>query len=573
MYWRKTVAMTIFQFPVRAITKLFNPLYTFLSKLRVLYQILFIIIIMVILLVIEGLLALNSFNQMKGITQKVFINSVQGFQSISTLKKNLETVRSDYLLFLAGQNHGKLSFAYQANSFLDTWHLQTDPGKEEQIREFLSELQTIGEQPLTPDNFKKFDQVYKNLQMNLQLAEESISTNAVGTMEQGNVFFETSRNTNILLLIISLLLSLSLGLPIAAMISRPLKEMVKVAGSLATGDFSQTLKSKGNREVNQLADSLNHAIKSLRTLVINVQEQANVLARSGKELSDASNDSGRAANEVARAIESMAKAASEEAGQIGQTAVNVNELGDLVEKVSRDSLKIAESSKQVAVAAQNGQKISTDVASNIGVLYTTTKEINQVIEELSQSSEKIKRISLLIEGIAEQTTLLALNAAIEAARAGEHGKGFSVVAKETGKLADQSKQASKEIGALVTEMLTRSSNAVATIQKGVAEVENGKTLTTAAATTFGNIFKQLKDTLTQINAVASSAQEMARHNEDVINAITSVAAISQEGLATTEEISATVEEQSAGAEQVAALAGNLSNIAAAMDTSVAAFKI
>jgi methyl-accepting chemotaxis protein len=196
-----------------------------------------------------------------------------------------------------------------------------------------------------------------------------------------------------------------------------------------------------------------------------------------------------------------------------------------------------------------------------------------LIEELSHSSEQIKGISLLIEGVAEQTTLLALNAAIEAARAGEHGKGFSVVAKETGKLADQSKQASKEIGALIAEMLTRSRHAVTTIQKGVAEVENGKNLTTAAAATFGNIFKQLEDTLTQITAVANSAQEMARHNEQVISAITSVAAISEEGLATTEEISATVEEQSAGAEEVAALAGNLSNIAEAMRNSVAAFKI
>lgn len=58
------------------------------------------------------------------------------------------------------------------------------------------------------------------------------------------------------------------------------------------------------------------------------------------------------------------------------------------------------------------------------------------------------------------------------------------------------------------------------IQKGLTEVEAGKTLTTEAASTFGNIFKQLEATLTQINAVANSAQEMANHNEQVIHAIT-----------------------------------------------------
>jgi methyl-accepting chemotaxis protein len=56
---------------------------------------------------------------------------------------------------------------------------------------------------------------------------------------------------------------LSIGFSIAAMISRPLKEMVAVVGSLTTGDFTKTLKSKGNREVNQLVNSLNNAIKSL----------------------------------------------------------------------------------------------------------------------------------------------------------------------------------------------------------------------------------------------------------------------------------------------------------------------
>jgi methyl-accepting chemotaxis protein len=552
----------------RTVNKLFSPLYTLLSKMHITSQIMTIIFIMAACLVLEGVTALNAFNQMQGFSQKVFSESFQGLQSIAQLKDHINSLQKQYLQCLnRGQSTvANYNFPTSAPTILDSQ-------QKAELTQLLSDIENVMKQPVNSESYEKFDAIVMNIMQIFQSAELTVNYNVINTMSQGNYFFVSSRNTSIIILIASLLLSLSIGIPTGAMIFKPLNEMVKVTGCLAKGDFTQTLQQRGSKEVNQLVSSLNHAIASLRTLVANVHEHAQVLALAGKELYNSSNDSGRAASEVARAIESLAKATSEEAGQIGQTAVNVNELGDLVEKVSRDSLKIAVSSKQVAVAAQNGQKISTDVASNIGVLYTTTKEIHQVIEELSQSSEKIKRISLLIEGIAEQTTLLALNAAIEAARAGEHGKGFSVVAKETGKLADQSKQASKEIGALVTEMLTRSSNAVATIQKGVAEVENGKTLTTAAATTFGNIFKQLEDTLTQINAVASSAQEMARHNEDVINAITSVAAISQEGLATTEEISATVEEQSAGAEQVAALAGNLSNIAAAMNTSVAAFKI
>jgi methyl-accepting chemotaxis protein len=551
----------------KIIGKLSGFWYTLLSKTHVRLQILIIILLMASFIMIEGFLALNTFNKMQMITQQVFRDSVQHYLSISTVKRDLYTLQTQYLQSLAGIGQNSIDFSLNNASY------NLDPTYLEKHKQLLAELKSVCKQPLNQANYQKFTAVFMEALLNLYQAEESIGFNATNSMEQGNVYFKISRNTNIILLIVSLVISLAIGFSTSAMISRPLKEMVNFAGSLADGDFTQTLKIKGNLEINQLVDSLNNAIKSLRPLITNISEQAQGLARASKELSDASNESGRASAEVAQAIESMAKAASEEANQITQTVHNVTQLGELVQTVSRDSMRIADSSKQVANSAKSGQQISTDVASEIGGLYSTTKEISLVIEDLNHSSEKIKRITQLIQGIAEQTTLLALNAAIEAARAGEHGKGFSVVAKETGKLAEQSKQASKEIADLIIEMLNRSNHAVNVIQKGVLEVEAGKTLTTEAASTFGNIFKQLEATLTQINAVARSAQEMANHNEQVITAVTSVAAISEEGMATTEEISATVEEQSASAEEVAALAGNLAKIADTMKNSVARFKI
>jgi methyl-accepting chemotaxis protein len=367
---------------------------------------------------------------------------------------------------------------------------------------------------------------------------------------------------------------------VAHQISAPIRDMVNIVNLVAVGNLTKTLKSEGKRgffarseEFGQLIDGFNHAITSLRNLITNINEQAQTLAIASKELKNASTESGRSATEVAQAVENMVKASLEQTNQINQTVDNVTQLGHLVKKVSHDSSRIADSSKQVAVSAQNGQKVSSDVVSDIGTLYSITKEINSIIEEINQSSERIKNMSSLIEGFAGQTTLLALNAAIEAARAGEHGRGFSVVATETGKLAEQSKQSSKEISSVVKEMINRSIHAVNTIQKGVAQFEASKTLTTEAASTFANIFQQLNDTLTQVQEVALAAQKMAEHNDRVITAISSVAAITEEGMATTEEISASAQQQSASAEEVAALANNLSEIVDAMKISVTKFKI
>jgi methyl-accepting chemotaxis protein len=549
--------------------KLVKPLFSLLSKFRVLHQILIIISAMTFFLILEGLMALNGYNQMGAFSRQFFNSNMQNFQTFNTIKLELYAMQKQYLKNLANISQAPLS----KNNPIDGLNFQADPTIQTQYQYLLEQLRAIRSQPITLENYQKFDHIMESLLNILRQVDDANSVIAANSMGKASNFYITSRNTSILLLVISILISLSIGLPIANMVSKPLNEMVQVVDTLATGDFTKKLNTKGSREVNQLVNSLNHAIVSLRALITNIKEQSRVLAQSGKELNDSSLESGRASGEVAHAIESMANAASVEANQISQTVVNVTELGHLVQTVSHESLKIAESSKQVASSAQEGQKISTKVASQIEGLYNTTKEVSHVIDQLSQSSKKIKGISLLIRGIAEQTTLLALNAAIEAARAGEHGKGFSVVAKETGKLAQQSKQASLEIGDLIVEMLNRSTHAVNIIQKGVTEVEAGKAFTAEAALTFGNIFKELEASLTQIKAVANTAQEMAVHNERVITAITSVAQISQEGLATTEEISATVEEQNAGAEEVAALASNLLGIAETMKTSVATFKI
>ena len=192
---------------------------------------------------------------------------------------------------------------------------------------------------------------------------------------------------------------------------------------------------------------------------------------------------------------------------------------------------------------------------------------------MNQASAEINEIASMIGNIAEQTTLLALNAAIEAARAGEHGKGFSVVAIETGKLAEQSKQASQKISLLVDEMINRSGNAVDVIKQGIDRAQESKTLTAQATVTFQTIFKELGEVLAEIHKVAGSAQRMAERNESMINAVNYLASISEEGMSSTEEVAASVEEQSAGAEEVAFLAENLADIANKLKQSVTAFRV
>lgn len=557
--------------------RIINPPKKLLAKLKVWHQILLIISIMIVFLLLEGFLSLNTMEQMQAITEQVFNESVQGHQIIDRVREELDRIERSYFSILTNTRSRKtlnvknlISLAHRLSSL--EGKLQ-EASSLQNIQISAKKIENLVSQPIDLTNYQTINQVISAIRFDLSLIENQITSTVVKTMSSGKQFTKRSHNTIIMLLIISLIVSLIIGLLSAALIVNPLKAMVHTAGLLAQGDLTATITATGSREINQLVYVINNAITHLKNLVTNIIEQSETLNIASKELKEASAESGRAASEIARAMEEMAKAATEQTEQINTSSNNVTELAQLVRQVSKDTQIIANASNHVVTSAKNGQQITMDVAVNIDDLYETTKSTASVIDAMYQSSERIQEFASIIGGIAEQTTLLALNAAIEAARAGEHGRGFSVVAIETRKLAEQSKQASKMIEQLITEIIGRSSHAVTAIKKSVEKVEASKNLSTKAATTFENIYKELEDTLNQIHNVAQSATQMAQRNEQVINAVATVSALNEENMASTEEISATIQEQSTSAEEVSTLADNLNSIADSMRQAVAQLKI
>jgi methyl-accepting chemotaxis protein len=376
------------------------------------------------------------------------------------------------------------------------------------------------------------------------------------------------------LVALGIFIALGLGMFISRLISKPIKQLTATAEQLASGDLNVTITPVNAKdETAILTNTFANMTNSLQDLVTGINEDSNVLYSASQELKNASNDTGKSAAEVAKTMEELAQASSEQAGQTNEAVNSINVLAELVRQVSNEVANIAAESKNVSQFAKLGEKATKDVADEIVKIYNMTQDITRVIEELNQSAVEISSITAVIQNIAEQTTLLALNAAIESARAGEYGRGFGVVATETGKLAEQTKQAAQLISNVINKMSERSKHVVQSMDRGMAVVESGKNLAVDATVTFENIFNQLDNILKRIDRVAVSAQKMADRNEGMIGIITNIAALSEESMASTQEVSAASEEQSASVEQVNTLAENLAVISGKLQQSVAQFKI
>ena len=174
----------------------------------------------------------------------------------------------------------------------------------------------------------------------------------------------------------------------------------------------------------------------------------------------------RAAASAARTSMRIASVSRE----IHRTHEALGEMLRSTEGLSSDMQRIATASQQTADAARQMKDVAGEAlgASDKGAgsareLQRQMAETVQRIDALLTRVQAATEASRVIDDIAQQTQLLAFNASIEAARAGEHGRGFAIVAREVGTLAQSSEERTREIGQLmraISEELAPARNAV-----------------------------------------------------------------------------------------------------------------
>ncbi|MDQ4683206.1 methyl-accepting chemotaxis protein, partial [Stenotrophomonas maltophilia group sp. RNC7] len=183
----------------------------------------------------------------------------------------------------------------------------------------------------------------------------------------------------------------------------------------------------------------------------NISEQ---VAAISEELSAASEEVTASAEEVTNTIVDVSKSAEKQFESIEESKGIMDEMIRSIKVVSKNIENVHISSKNTLDSAEEGIVASQNAVHKMDSLKVSTERVADEIYRLNESSKEIEKIVITISSIADQTILLALNAAIEAARAGESGRGFSVVAEEVRKLAEESAKSSQHIGQLIMNIQT-----------------------------------------------------------------------------------------------------------------------
>ncbi|MFO7754039.1 MAG: methyl-accepting chemotaxis protein [Desulfobacteraceae bacterium] len=342
-------------------------------------------------------------------------------------------------------------------------------------------------------------------------------------------------------------------------ITIPVRKGVEMAGAMAKGDLTQTLDIRQKDEIGELAESLNSMSGSLRKMFKDIANGIHTLTSSATQLATASDQITSNSEQTADRSSSVASAAEEMSTNMGNVAAATEQTSSNIQMIVSAAEEMSSTIKEIADNTARGNETTSGAVEK-------AKDVSVKVDNLGKAAEEISKVTETISDISEQTNLLALNATIEAARAGEAGKGFAVVAGEIKALAQQTAEATRDIGEKIMGVQETTSESVSAIESIVDVINEIDEIVSTVATSIEEQSATTREISNNVSQAASGVQEV---NENV-NQTSQVAGEVTRDVA---EVSRAAEEMNTGSYQVNESAKELSKLSEDLNEMVARFKL
>ncbi len=232
--------------------------------------------------------------------------------------------------------------------------------------------------------------------------------------------------------------SMVLALLAARTLVNPIRVAADTAEKVAAGNLTVEVSTRRSDELGRMLNSIGAMVHNLGTLVGQVKDSGNQLASSATKIGVATEQQeqisqrfGAAGSQSAASVHQISATSTELLGTMSEVAAGVDATANLADR-ARGDIQQMEQTMQL--------------------LATATESVSVKLALISERATNIDKVVTTITQVADQTNLLSLNAAIEAEKAGTYGLGFSVVAREIRRLADQTAVATLDIEQIVGDM-------------------------------------------------------------------------------------------------------------------------
>ncbi|MCQ6266615.1 methyl-accepting chemotaxis protein [Fictibacillus sp. WQ 8-8] len=363
------------------------------------------------------------------------------------------------------------------------------------------------------------------------------------------------------------------GIWLTRSIARSISLLKEGATVIGNGNLDYRVQTASNDEMGELAETFNAMAEKMQRSMSEVQHASEQLAASSQHLAAISEETTAQTEEVSDAVQQVSIGAQSQADHLHESTLLLTEVTDAIQETASISEQIAIDTLQAEEDGKSGMETVQQLNTHSEKFISLANDLISEIQDANAQSKQIHSIVHTIQEIARSTDLLALNAAIESARAGEAGRGFSVVAAEVRKLAERSKNEAQQIQQLVKLMGSQMDN----LTQETARFEDYRNEQLQSVSMTKQAFESIVTNVAAIHGKISQIQTSIRHvgeaNIGLSEKLHEVSAISQESVATSEQVSESSIHQKQAINEVNYAANELQEIALNLQNEVQQFHL
>jgi len=351
-------------------------------------------------------------------------------------------------------------------------------------------------------------------------------------------------------------------------------EAAAVLEQAAAGDLTVRMDANSDTAaMERIAAEFNTMLDELEATITDIQSFGDEVARLSERVSTGSREVAEASSEVATSVEQISSMAEDQNTDTQSVSDEMTDLSATVEEIASSTDEVAGLSQQVAEDAEDGAELASESIDIVDEIAEQAGDTVEEIEQLESEIERIGNIVELIDEIAEQTNMLALNANIEAANADGNGDGFAVVADEVKNLAEETREATKDIDQLIEQTQSSTADTVSGVREMHEAVQNGRSAIEESLGAIETIAERVEDVNTGVQSIDDATDEQADTAQQVVTTLDDVAAASDETRNEAETVSASSEEQTATASEISIAAEDLDDIVDRLNTQLETFTV
>jgi len=373
-------------------------------------------------------------------------------------------------------------------------------------------------------------------------------------------------------LVASIFVGSAIGITTLRSVERPLDRLAAAAERFGDGDLRPVAMGRLPEELAGLGAAMDKLGNTLRSLVAEVTNAAESIARTADELSIGSGQLAASAGEVSQAVVGISEGAHGQVNSLEKSNSAAEQLVGAVTASGEASNRVVSLGADIHRLAETYGRDVSAARDSLLALGEVVQEAARQVDELDRLSEPIYDFIDLIKRISSQTNLLALNAAIEAARAGERGVGFSVVAEEVRQLAESSARAAEDVSGTVATIRDHVEAMGSTMSRGRSQVRGIGSVSEGAAKALDQIVLAVREIEAESNRVAGEASNNLNAVEEIKRELKSASEAAHAHAFSSQDVAAAVEQQGASTEEVAARAAELSKVAEKLNLLVGALR-